>query len=160
MDMGMERNLFDIMQDFEPDDNLFNDNADSMAIERIKFRVFQKKGVKSMQKKTILKRLAVAGLACVLVTGSVVGADAATGGRILHGLKTVTLTILHEDGSEEEHPYTLKEYKKNDGTYEYELNMKSDKKKISTDSKIQLKTNDESDENEKSTNETEASSEN
>lgn len=116
--MDMERNLFDIMQDFTPEEKLMEDDSKKMDMERVKFRVFQKKGVKTMKVK-IVRRLAVAALAVIVLAGGVVSVDAATGGHIMESIGAVKITIFHKDGSEEVKSVEMK--KEKDGSYTVEV---------------------------------------
>lgn len=117
--MDMERNLFDLVQNFVPEDELAEDKSEAAAIERIKFRVFQKKGVKRMRYKG-LKRLAAAAAAVAMLAGGVVTVDAATDGKITKGIKEITLTIISPDGSSKKiAPASY--IKQDDGSYRIEL---------------------------------------
>lgn len=96
--MSMERNLFDLMQDFVPPEELLADDSRKEEVERIKLSVYRKKGAGFMRRK-VMKRLAVASLALVLATCGAVGVDAATGGHVIKMVKK-TLTIENPDGTE------------------------------------------------------------
>jgi len=122
--MDMERNLFDLVQDFVPEDELAEDKSEAVAMERIKFRVFQKKGVKRMRYKG-LKRLAAAAAAVLVLAGGVVTVDAATDGKITKGIKEITLTIISPDGSSKKiEPSSY--IKEEDGTYRIEIDDNSE----------------------------------
>lgn len=90
--MEKKRDLFDIMQDFEPEDKLFTDECEKAEVERIKRQVFQRKGA-GLVRLRIIKRTAAAVLAIVLLAGGAIGVDAATGGHVMKKVKE-TLTVL------------------------------------------------------------------
>lgn len=95
--MGTKHDLFDLMQDFEPPENLLCDDCEKADIERCKLRVFRKKGAGFMRRK-VLKRLAAAALALVVLMGGTAGVDAATGGHLRKKI-IEKITIQNPDGS-------------------------------------------------------------
>ena len=122
--MDMERNLFDLVQDFVPEDGLAEDKSEAATIERIKFCVFQKKGVKRMRYKG-LKRLAAAAAVVAVLAGGVVTVDAATDGKITKGINEITLTIISPDGSSKKiEPSSY--IKQEDGSYRIEIDDTSE----------------------------------
>lgn len=118
--MEEKRNLFDVMEDFIPEDRLFVEDCQKADIKRVKTKVFQKKGTDLMRIR-ILKRTAAAILAVVLIAGGAVGVDAATGGHVIKKVKETlkteqqdvskkgTTTTYKKDG------FLIKEQKEKDG---------------------------------------------
>lgn len=99
--MEKKRDLFDIMQDFEPEDKLFTDECERAEVERIKRQVFRRKGA-GLVRLRIIKRTAAAVLAIVLLAGGAIGVDAATGGHVMKKVKeTLTVTVEKPDGTKE-----------------------------------------------------------
>lgn len=99
--MEKKRDLFDIMQDFEPEDKLFTDECEKAEVERIKRQVFRRKGA-GLVRLRIIKRTAAAVLAIVLLAGGAIGVDAATGGHVMKKVKeTLTVTVEKPDGTKE-----------------------------------------------------------
>ncbi len=95
--MGTKRDLFDLMQDFEPPENLLCDDCEKADVEWCKLLVFRKKGAGFMRRK-VLKRLAVASLALVVLMCGTAGVDAATGGHLRKKI-IEKITIQYPDGS-------------------------------------------------------------
>lgn len=98
--MDAERNLFELMQDFMPPEELLCDDCEKADVERCKLRVFRKKGAGFMRRK-VLKRLAVAALALTIMTCGAAGVDAATGGHIHKKIIPLKGTVIkdNKDGS-------------------------------------------------------------
>lgn len=118
--MEEKRNLFDVMEEFIPEDRLLAEDCRKADIRRIKTKVFQKKGT-DLMKICIVKRTAAAILAVVLLAGGAVGVDAATGGHVIKKVKETwkaeqqdvskkgTTTTYKKDG------FLIKEKKEKDG---------------------------------------------
>lgn len=99
--MEKKRDLFDVMQDFIPEDKLFTDECERAEIEQIKRQVFRKKGAGFMRLR-IIKRTVAAVLALALIAGGAIGVDAATGGHVMKKVKdTLTVTLEKPDGTKE-----------------------------------------------------------
>lgn len=119
--MEEKRNLFDVMQNFIPEDRLLPESCEEVDIERIKTKVFRKKGSDFM-KIRILKRTAAAVLALALIAGGAVGVDAATGGHIMKRVKESfkggKIILEDQNGTTktyESHGFIIKEQKGKDG---------------------------------------------
>lgn len=100
--MEKKRDLFDLMQDFTPEDGLLVDECERTAIERVKRRVLKRKGAGFMRLR-VVKRVAAAVLAFVLIAGGAIGVDAATGGHVMKKVKeSFSVTIEKPDGTKKE----------------------------------------------------------
>ena len=79
----MKRNLFDIMQDFTPEEDLLTDECERWEIEKIRYMVYRKEGMEIM-KRRLVKYTAAAFLTLLLAAGGAVGVDAASGGHVMN----------------------------------------------------------------------------
>ncbi len=110
----MKRNLFDIMQDFTPEEDLLTDECERWEIEKIRYMVYRKEGMEIM-KRRLVKYTAAAFLTLLLAAGGAVGVDAASGG---HVMKKVQKTLV---GSEEKKKSAPEEKKQTTSDVEKEL---------------------------------------
>lgn len=99
-DMKDKNNLFDIMQNYKPTDDIFTNNATKEDIERVKFLVYQKKG-KNYMKLKIIRRTAVAAAAALALLGSVAGVNAATHGAVVDGISKIFNIKIEKDANDE-----------------------------------------------------------
>ena len=110
--------LFEIMQNYEPDEYLIKDKTNKQDVERIKFLSFKKKGKDYMKFK--LSRIAVAVAAVMIVFGSTVGVNAATDGAVVKSVsKVLHFKVVDENGNAQEKDIEATE--NSDGSYEFEV---------------------------------------
>ena len=84
--MNRNNNLFDIMQQYIPEDNLCGVNNSPDILQNVKHQLFDRKEVDFMKIK--IRKIAVAAvLAITLLAGGTIGVDAATGGHLMNKVK-------------------------------------------------------------------------
>lgn len=87
--MNRKSNLFDIMQQYIPEDNLCEANNSPEILQNVKHQLFDRKEVDFMKIK-ICKIAVAAVLTITILAGGTIGVDAATGGHLMNKVKKMT----------------------------------------------------------------------
>ena len=102
--------FFEIMQQYEPEDEILTNTAKKEDIERVKFLVFKKKGRHNM-KFNIVRKIAIAAVVVGVISGGTVGVNAATDGAIAQKVAElfhVTITTTDSEGNVQKKDAQLK----------------------------------------------------